>query len=78
MKWQDGIVRWFDNRSGEGFVRVEGKIHYIHYSAIDREDENKPLDKNVYWRILFPGQKVKVQIYRDYHWTQIHRLKGVS
>lgn len=73
---QDATVRWFDNKSGEGFIRVGDESIYVHYSAIDK---NKGLldgkfDKDFYWRVLFSGQKVKVSVIRDSHYTQIDEV----
>jgi 'Cold-shock' DNA-binding domain len=77
MKWENAKVRWFDNLSGEGFVRVGNESIYIHYSAIDKNCKSKPFDKNFYWRILFSNQQCKVKVIRDSHFTQISHLKGI-
>lgn len=73
---QDGIVRWFDNKSGEGFIRVGSESIYVHYSAIDKSKGllDGKYNKDFYWKILFQGQKVKVTIIRDSHYTQIDEV----
>ena len=66
-----GKVRWFDNKSGEGFIRVGDESIYVHYSAIKRDMD---FNKDFYWRILFPNQNVLVKIIRDSHYTQIEEV----
>ena len=68
---QQGIVRWFDAKSGQGMIRVNDESIFVHYSAIK---VNAPLDKNIFYRLLFPGQKVFVKIYIDYNWKQIEEV----
>jgi len=36
---EKGIIRWFDNKKGYGFIEKEsdGKDLFVHYSAIDME-----------------------------------------
>lgn len=78
-KWKNGVVRWFDNRSGEGFIRVGEKSIYVHWSAIANHIENGPDDcfksPKKLWCVLFKNQKVKVQIIEDSHFTQISAVK---
>jgi cold shock CspA family protein len=65
---EEGVVRWFDNFRGEGVIRVGEETIYVHYSAIDR---SVILNKDLYYKVLFSGQIVKVTVIRDSHFTQI-------
>ena len=73
-----GTVRWFDNRSGNGFIRVGDRPIYVHYSAIAKhlikDHPNNKWDKSFFWRILFPGQSVQVRLIEDFHFTQISEV----
>ena len=42
-----GIVNWFDEKKGYGFIKVEGLEHdvFVHYSEI-KTDEFKSLKEN--------------------------------
>ena len=79
MKWQDGTVRWFDNRSGEGFIRVGEKSIYVHWSALVDGLKNKPRNAHklpkMVWCVLFRGQKVRVKVIEDYSFVQISEVK---
>lgn len=76
MKIYNGTVRWFDNFTGEGFIRVDGISYYVHWSAIKNGliKQHNTLsfrgEKSV-WAVLFKGQKVAVKIYEDSHFKQI-------
>lgn len=76
MKKEKGIVRWFDNRSGEGFIRVGEESIYVHWSAIKVKELPKNAHKNpkYVWTVLFPGQKVTVEVLRDSHFIQIDKV----
>lgn len=78
MKKLKGIVRWFDCKKGEGVIRVNNECVYVHYSAIDRglinKMPNNKWNKEFYYRVLFPNQKVNVSIIRDSHFTQIESV----
>ncbi len=79
MKKVQGIVRWFDNKSGEGMVRVGEKSIYCHWSAIVKGLETgleyphkaDHVDNKQVWTVLFSGQKVLVEVFEDSHYTQI-------
>lgn len=76
--WYDGVVRWFDNKSGDGMIRVGEKSIYVHWGAIASElngPENCFKRPKKLWCVLFPKQKVKVQIIEDYNWRQISAVK---
>lgn len=78
MKWQNGVVRWFDNRSGEGVIRVGEKSIYVHWGAIAAElngPENCFKNPKKLWCVLFKNQKVKVQVFEDSHYIQICKVK---
>jgi hypothetical protein len=80
MKKQKGIVRWFDNKSGDGFIRVNGISIYVHWGAIANGFKLKNLPKSPFkqpkqlWTVLFPGQLVTVDIIYDSHYTQISKV----
>ena len=80
MKWQKGTVRWFDNISGDGMIRVGNKSIYVHWSAIAKGLKG-PKDcfkrPKALWCVLFPNQKVKVQVFEDYNYIQIDKVKGI-
>ena len=70
--FEDAKVRWFDNFSGEGYIRLgTGESIYIHYSAIRRDIK---LGKNNFYRMLFSNSVCKVKVIRDLHFTQIEEL----
>ena len=72
MKAEKATVRWFDNFSGEGVVRLEnGENIFIHHTALYK---NFPLKKDFYCRILFPKQNIYVKVFRDSHFTQIEEV----
>ncbi len=33
----EGIVKWFDTKKGYGFILVDGKDVFVHYSQINQE-----------------------------------------
>lgn len=40
-----GRIKWFNQMSGHGFIKdKDGKDVYVHYTAFDTVDEEKPLD----------------------------------
>jgi 'Cold-shock' DNA-binding domain len=79
MKRQKGTVKWFDNRSGEGFIRVGGKSIYVHWSAIASKEacgglpDAYKVPKQV-WCVLFKGMEVEVDVFEDSHYTQISKV----
>ena len=71
-----GVVRWFDKRSGEGFIRTtDGESIFVHYSAIDVGHDIHSKDV---WRILFSGQRVAISVIRDSHWTQVSYVGDIN
>lgn len=67
FKWYPAKVHWFDNKSGEGMIKLEnGENVYIHYSAIESDEK---------WKTLKDGQPCKVQIIEDITFKQILRLR---
>lgn len=41
-----GIVKFFDNKKGYGFIKGEdGEDYFVHFSSIDSNDEYKKLDE---------------------------------
>lgn len=53
-----GVVSWFDNQSGEGKINFDGKLYYVHYSAIDEAQDG-------YYGVLFKDQEVYVEVNED-------------
>lgn len=74
MKNQKGTVRWFDNRSGEGFIRVGEKSIYVHWSAMVPEGSTASLNPKSIWYVLFGGQEVMVDVIEDSHYTQVSKV----
>ncbi len=76
MKAQKATVRWFDNKSGEGFIRVGEKSIYVHWSAIAKGLDTEFDFKNPkqIWCVLFKGQQVTVDVIEDSHYTQISKV----
>lgn len=67
VKWQLGVVRWFDDLKGEGLIRDEqGRSFYVHYSAIETDKKRKTLKA---------GKEVKFQLLEDSHFTQVDKVK---
>jgi len=79
-KWQKAKVRWFDNLSGEGMIRVGKKSIFVHWSAIANGMKDGPANcfkrPKLLWCVLFPNQDVQVQIIEDYNWTQISKVRA--
>jgi CspA family cold shock protein len=69
MKWQIGTVSWFDQKSGEGMIKSEdGKLFYVHYSAIDSDKK---------WKTLKEKKEVKFKALDDEFNKQVTRIKEV-
>ena len=67
MKWQMGKVSWFDPKSGEGMIKSEdGKLFYVHYSAIESEKK---------WKILKEKKDVKFKAIDDEFSKQVTKVK---
>ncbi len=50
---EQGVVKWFNNSKGFGFIRREGKIDlFVHYSDIEMEG----------FRTLNEGERVSFQV----------------
>jgi CspA family cold shock protein len=57
-----GIVKWFNNRKGYGFIAPEGMEDedsqdndvFVHYSAIEGDDDE--------FKTLYEGDKVKYEV----------------
>ncbi|NCA89666.1 MAG: cold shock domain-containing protein CspD [Gammaproteobacteria bacterium] len=64
-----GIVKWFNNAKGYGFVRSDGNEEdvFVHFSAIDMDG----------YRTLKEGQKVQFEIGqgpKGLHAARVNRL----
>lgn len=67
--WKAGIVRFFDDKKGRGYIVCEdGEIYSVHYSAIDN-------DKN--WKSLEENAKVKFQEVKDQDYKMVKSVKEV-
>jgi len=66
--WETGIVDWFDELSGEGMIRAHsGEWLFVHRSAIEAGPRtHRTLEKN---------QEVKFKVFRDFHFTQIEKIR---
>ena len=36
MKDMSGIVKWFEDKKGFGFIESQGKEYFVHFSAIQK------------------------------------------
>lgn len=53
----EGTVKWFDTKKGYGFIVVDGKDIFVHYSAINQEG-HKSLDQGQHVTLdLVDGKK---------------------
>lgn len=34
---QNGVVKWFNNEKGFGFIESQGKDYFVHYKEIQRD-----------------------------------------
>ena len=69
MKWQMGTVSWFDQKSGEGMIKSEdGKLFYVHYSAIDSDKK---------WKTLKEKKEVKFKALDDEFSKQVTKVKEI-
>jgi len=64
-----GVVKWFNNAKGYGFVRPDGveKDVFVHFSSIDMDG----------YRTLKEGQKVEFDISegpKGLHAANLHRM----
>jgi cold shock CspA family protein len=67
-RWIKGIVDWFDDEKGQGFVRDEGgDWYYFHYSAIETNRKRKNLKSR---------QKVEFQVIHETFEPQIRRIRS--
>jgi len=65
--WQNGVVHWFDEMTGEGLIKDQnGKSYYVHYSAI--ESSNK-------WRNLQDEQKIRFKLVTSANGSQVSHVK---
>ncbi len=39
MIFMQGIVKWFNNEKGYGFIEYKGKEIFVHYSAINTNEK---------------------------------------
>lgn len=60
-RWVKGRVRWFNNLSGEGIIRVGNNSKRVHWSSI----ANGLSNPKIVWYILFKNQRVKVLLEFD-------------
>ena len=66
--WIKGMVDWFDDEKGQGFVRDEkGDWYYFHYSAIESARK---------WKSMKAHQKVEFQVIHEQLEPQIKRIRS--
>lgn len=69
----EGIVRWFDNTSGEGIVSgIDGNDYYCHWSAVQGKFPAKNGKKS--WAELERGWKVEFEVYQNLHSSMVNKL----
>jgi len=73
FKGEPAKIRWFDNLSGEGMVRLSnGKCVYFHYSSVEGSGADR-------W-ITFPNSghdvECEVEILEDSTFTQVSKLRS--
>jgi|GEM_PF-1925101 len=77
-----GIVDWFDNSSGEGFIQdaETGRWRYIHYSAISSKNKFKELKQGskVHYRHNKCPVKVQVTFCKVIDDTKFYKLSKYS
>lgn len=64
-----GVVKWFNNAKGYGFLQVEGRNEdvFVHFSAIEMEG----------YKTLREGQRVEFELSegpKGLHALHVHRL----
>lgn len=76
MNWQRAKVRWFDNLTGIGVVRLEDDTCVkVHYSAIFNEWYEPGQHLTFFHRMLWQGQEVEVRIFEDSDFRQVQEVK---
>ena len=67
--WLSGVVRRFDEKTGEGMVQDQtGTSYYVHYSAIQSQDD---------WKTLRAKKKVKFKLVKDTTFAQVSHIKEI-
>lgn len=67
--WMNGVVHWFDEKTGEGMVQDQtGASYYVHYSAIQSQDD---------WKTLRAKKKVKFKLVKDTTFAQVSHIKEI-
>lgn len=65
----NGIVKWFDEKKGYGFITVEGgKDAFVHFSAIEGSG----------FRTLAEGQKVTLEVTQGAKGPQAEQVRVVT
>jgi CspA family cold shock protein len=65
----NGIVKWFDEKKGYGFITVEGgKDAFVHFSAIEGTG----------FRTLAEGQKVTLEVTQGAKGPQAEQVRVVK
>jgi CspA family cold shock protein len=61
-----GRVKWFDERKGYGFIKVEGgQEYFVHQSDIVGFRDTDPWITGGVFRALYPGETVEFDISQD-------------
>ena len=65
-----GVVKWFNDRKGYGFIRSDGVTEdiFVHHSAIHMEG----------YRALTPGQDVEFEVIPDKRVLKAVRVKVIG
>ena len=81
MKWHNGYIKWFDNLSGTGVVKIPdlNKNVFLHWSADQRLSKLKDKSKKCRPKNLFikynSMDQIRCTILDDSHFTQIDKIK---
>ncbi len=68
-QWMEGELDWFDELSGNGFIRSkDNELFYVHKTAF--EESPKKIAKS-------KSKKVKFKVYEDVSTKQVEKVTGL-